>query len=54
MGIHTPTALPSRKSEMHRVVNVFAKDARTPNTAVRKSVALKAAVRPTTSEPAEM
>ena len=50
----TPTALPSMNSEMQSVVNVFANDAKTPNRAVRNSVALNAAVLPIKSEPAEM
>ena len=47
----TPTALPKRKSEAHNSGNVLARAASTPNTEVRKSVALNAAVRPSRSEP---
>lgn len=47
----TPTELPSRKRVMQIVVNEFEKDARSPKTAVKKSVQLKAALRPMKSEP---
>ena len=46
----TPTALPRKKSSMHKLQNELANDARMPNTAVKKRVALKAALRPTRSE----
>jgi hypothetical protein len=48
---HTPTALPSKKRAMQRRVKVFANDARMPNNAVKKRVALNAILRPRISEP---
>ncbi len=47
----TPTALPKRKRAKHSKGKVFAKAANTPNKEVKKSVALKAVVRPMRSEP---
>jgi hypothetical protein len=49
-GELTPTALPRKNSNMHRLTNEVANDARMPNKAVKKRVALKAALRPTRSE----
>ena len=51
--IRTPTELPRKKRDMHNNTNVFAKDAMMPKIAVKKSVALKAVLRPMRSEPAE-
>lgn len=48
----TPTELPRKKRVMHRVGKELAKQVRSPNTAVKKSVALKAVLLPITSEPA--
>ena len=47
----TPTELPRRKRVMQIVVNELEKDASNPKIAVKKSVPLKAALRPTKSEP---
>lgn len=47
----TPTALPKKNRAMHNVRKVLAKEAARPKTAVKKSVALKAALRPRRSEP---
>jgi hypothetical protein len=47
----TPTALPKKKSAIHKVGNVFAKEARRPKIKVKKRVALKAVIRPKRSEP---
>ena len=49
-GELTPTALPRKNRSTHRLPNEFANDARMPNKAVKKRVALKAALRPTRSE----
>lgn len=49
--IRTPTALPSRNRARQSHAKVPAKAAKTPNTDVRKSVALNAVVRPMRSEP---
>lgn len=47
----TPTALPRKNREMHSQMKVCAKEAKTPNRAVRNRVALNAVVRPMRSEP---
>ena len=47
----TPTELPKKKSAMQRVKNDFVRDARRPKRAVKRRVALKAALRPMRSEP---
>ena len=48
----TPTELPRKNRMAHKLTNELAKDARIPNTAVKKRVALNAVLRPITSEPA--
>ncbi len=48
----TPTELPRKNRIAHKLPNELAKDARIPNTAVKKRVALNAVLRPITSEPA--
>lgn len=46
----TPTALPRKNKSTQRLKKELANDARMPNRAVKKSVALNAALRPTMSE----
>ena len=48
----TPTALPRKKREIHRVGKEFARDDVRPNKAVKNRVRLKAVLRPRRSEPA--
>lgn len=48
----TPTALPRKKREIHRVTNEVASEDVRPNRAVKKRVRLKAVLRPKRSEPA--
>lgn len=50
-GYLTPTELPKRKRSTHREGKDLEKEASRPNTAVKNSVALNAALRPIRSEP---